>query len=286
MNSLSDLVDNALRSLSEGNVSAEAPARTGSDGLLLCPVCGTPRQKRVEVNLGGEPRTVVVPVLCACELRKDDERAAREEAERTTARAKRLRDECFAVNLSLRSCTFEADDGDSPDLSSRCRRYADTFNPAEPYGLLMYGGVGTGKSYMAAAVANRVIDRGFTALVTDIGTVATVMESSFGQRESNLKRILGYDLLVIDDIGAQRSTEYMMQHVYSVIDGRYRQGRPMVITTNLSAEGIAAARGNTAWNRIFDRVFERCYAMKVTGTSRRRQGALDVQKLMSERLDG
>lgn len=253
----------------------------GEDGLLVCGKCGTPKQKRIQVPFRDEP--MVVGVLCACEEREVREREKRERAEQAAAWADAKRDECFETARKLRLCTFEADDRKNPKVSMACERYADTFAKNDPYGLLLYGGVGGGKTYMAAAIANRVIDRGFSALQTDIGTIATILESSFEKRQRNLERILGYDLLVIDDIGAQRSTEYMMQHVYAVIDGRYRQGRPMVITTNLDEEKMSDYRTSGPWSRIFDRILEVCYPIKLAG-SRRQVNQLEMRKSMRDRL--
>ena len=84
---------------------------------------------------------------------------------------------------------------------------------------------------MSVCVANALLDAGYSVLHTDIAHIVNVMESSFEGRAGNLERILSYDLLCIEDLGAQRSTEYMMEHVFNVIDGRYKAGRPMVITT-------------------------------------------------------
>ena len=254
----------------------------GEDGLIVCGKCGAPKQCRVESPFHDEP--MVVRCLCACEEREEAERTAREEAEQAAAWAEARRDECFASAAFLRTCTFEADDRANPQVSTACERYADTFSRSDRYGLILYGGVGTGKSFMAAAIANRVIDHGFTALQTDIGSIATVMESSFEKRQRNLARILGYDLLVVDDIGAQRSTEYMMQHVYSIIDGRYRQGKPMVITTNLDFEGLSGGLASGPWGRVFDRISEVCYPVEFTGKSRRRVKSVEMRKAMRARL--
>ena len=128
-----------------------------------------------------------------------------------------MRERCFESAPALAGCTFEADDQKNTKVSAACERYANTFERGDPYGLLLFGEVGGGKTYMAAAVANRLIERGFSVLHTDIGSVATLMESSFEKRQRNLERILSYDLLIIDDLGAQRSTEYMMQHVYAAV---------------------------------------------------------------------
>lgn len=254
----------------------------GKDGLLVCGRCGQPKQKRLEVPFRGKP--LIVGVACECERKAEAEREERERRAAAAEKAKKARRECYRDCESYQSYTFEADDRLNPKRSDVCLRYAETFDKSDPYGLLLWGDVGTGKSYMAAAIANRVIDRGYTALLTDIGSIVSLMESSFDDRRKNLDRILRYDLLVIDDLGAQRGTEYMMEHVYAVIDGRYRSGRPMVITTNFDAKEIAANRDSERWGRIFDRILECCFPVEFRGESRRRGKTGDMRKKMRERL--
>lgn len=282
MDSLDNLITNAIPTQDSGETGSAKRARIGADGLAICAVCGAPLQRRVELAFRNEP--IVVRILCDCEIAEQRKREEREAEEKRLAEIGRMRRECFAEEDSYRNYTFDADDGENPALTARCKRYADTFNPEEPYGMLLYGDVGTGKTYMAAAIANRVLDRGFSVYQTDMHSIVGIMESSFSDRRMNLERILRYDLLIIDDLGAQRTTEYVMQHVYAIVDGRYRRGKPMVITTNLSANDIARARNNEAWNRVYDRILERCYLLKVTGESRRREGAVSVQELMEKRL--
>ena len=142
---------------------------------------------------------------------------------------------------------------------SLCERYAATFDPKDPYGLLLLGDVGTGKSFMSSAIANRVNDLGFSAFQTDVRYIVNLMESSFEKRQRNLDRVLSCDLLLIEDLGAQPNTSYMMEHVYAIIDGRYKSGKPMVITTNLDPWHINDASGDEAWERVFNRILERCY---------------------------
>lgn len=139
---------------------------------------------------------------------------------------------------------------------------------------------------MSSAIANRVIDRGFSALQTDVRSIVNLMESSFEHRQRNLDRILGYDLLLIEDLGAQRSTSYMMEHVYSVIDGRYKTGKPMVVTTNFGGDRIngSISDSDDPWSRIFDRILERCYPIRFTGQNRRTIKKEDMRKVMKERL--
>lgn len=143
--------------------------------------------------------------------------------------------------------------------------------------------MGTGKSFMSSAIANRVIDLGFTAFQTDVRYIVNLMESSFEKRQQNLDRILSYDLLLIEDLGAQRNTSYMMEHVYAIIDGRYKSGKPMVITTNLDPARFNDS-SDESWNRIFDRILERCYPIEFTGDNRRAGKKADMRKAMRQRL--
>ena len=180
---------------------------------------------------------------------------------------------------------FDADDGRNAAQSTVCKAFAATFDPKDPEGLVLYGKRGTGKSFHASCIANAVIKRGFSCLVTDIKQVVNLMESSFEKRSGNLERILAPDLLILEDLGAQRSTEYVMEHVYDVIDGRYKAGKPMVITTNFDfRERILNATADDPWGRVFDRIVEVGFPVKYDGNSRRREIGMKNRKDFKRKL--
>lgn len=255
-----------------------------ADGLLVCGKCGKRKEHRLPAipALGKEARTVHVP--CECVERERREREEQERRYKAERLAEKRREECFRNSGFFRDCSFRTDDGRTPNQSKLCRRFAETFDPTDPGGLLLWGRVGTGKSFMSSAIANAVIDQGFSAIQTDIATVANVMESSFERRRANLDRILGTDLLLIEDLGAERCTEYMLGMVYTVIDGRYKSGKPMVITTNIQLADIYHPQETSPWCRIFDRITERCYPIEFTEASRRRSKAALMRRAMEERL--
>ena len=66
-----------------------------------------------------------------------------------------------------------------------------------------------------------------------------------------------YSLLVIDDLGVERNTEYAMEQMFTVIDSRYRSKKPLIVTTNLKLEEIKNPP-DLAHARIYDRILERC----------------------------
>ncbi len=274
--------------LNRVDVTQTAPKESGhgdhrnEEGLLICGKCGTPKEMRLTCEALG--RSSIVPIPCECAKAEEREREERKKAEERRVKEEQMRKECFPASGFYRDCTFEADDGKTPNTSSLCERYAATFDPKDPYGLLLLGDVGTGKSYMSSAIANRVIDLGFSAFQTDVRYIVNLMEESFDKRQSKLDRVLSYDLLLIEDLGAQRNTSYMMEQVYTIIDGRYKSGKPMVITTNLDPRRINDASGDEAWKRVFDRILERCYPIEFNGSNRRAAKKMEMREAMRKRL--
>lgn len=253
------------------------------DGLLVCGKCGERLEMRLPLILDmKEP--MVVPIKCECQLAEEREEEKARLSKERAARIAKERVRCFKGAERYRSWVFERDDRRNPEITEACQRFAAAFDAADPCGLLLWGGTGTGKSVMAACLANAVIDKGLTARFTDIGYIVSLMESSFEGRRSNLDELLQYDLLLIDDLGVQRSTEYMMEHVYGIVDGRYRSNKPMVITTNFTLDQIASSAPGKQWQRVFDRIMEVCYPIGFKGASRRKRNAADMRKTMRERL--
>ena len=80
------------------------------------------------------------------------------------------------------------------------------------------------------------------------------------------------DLLIIDDLGAERETSYALERVYNVIDSRYRANKPMLLTTNLGVEELKNS-DNIQYRRTYDRILEICYPVEFTGPSWRRKEA-------------
>ena len=77
---------------------------------------------------------------------------------------------------------------------------------------------------------------------------------------------------------------YLLQQVYTIIDGRYKSGKPMVITTNLDPRRINDASGDEAWKRVFDRILERCYPIEFNGSNRRAAKKMEMREAMRKRL--
>jgi DNA replication protein DnaC len=237
------------------------------DGLLHCGKCKTPKQCRVEIF--GAIRTPYC--LCKCETEKRD----REEAERKRAERERKSKELRKIGFpdsDMQRWTFANDDLQNPRITQAMQKYVENFPELRKkgQGLLLYGPVGTGKTYAAAEVANALIDKGYSALVTNFARIANTVSGLYEGKQAYYDSLNRFELLVIDDLAAERKTEYMSEIVYNVIDSRYRAGLPMIITTNLTADELKNPQEIT-YKRIYDRVMEKCLPVEVTGRNRRHQ---------------
>lgn len=268
-------LNNMIDSISQ-NVPIAENEYIGDDGLLHCAVCHKKTQTIVEFE--GEKRTV----RCICDC-KQKEMKAYKQAE-IQAENERMRRRCFA-ETNMAGWTFANDDGKNPKISNAMKRYSDDFRDfkAEGRGLLLYGSVGTGKTYYAACIANALIDIGYSVLMTNFARLTNEIQGRFDDKNEYIDSLNRYSLLIIDDLGAERKSEYMQETVFSIIDSRYRSGLPFIITTNLSAEEIKK-NGDIGYSRIYDRILERCFPIEVKGESRRRQNLKNNFADVKERL--
>lgn len=242
------------------------------DGIVHCGVCGMPMECRVKI--GGN--LVTVPCMCRCESKKwdDDKRADEEEQKRI--RTKKLRTEGISDKL-VRSYTFDA--ADKTENILRCKKYVDRWTEMmeNNNGLLFWGNVGTGKTYAAACIANAVIDMGIPAIMTSFHKIL----NCGWNKEEIVRDMKNYPLLVIDDLGAERESDYALEIVQYVIDERYKVNKPIIITTNLRVKDLEEPK-NMRYKRIYDRVLEMCVPVYFDGPSKRKKAAADKMRFAKE----
>lgn len=239
----------------------------GKDGILYCGVCDTKKQTRISVM----QKEMTVPVMCRCEQeRHDTEIAEKKEAEKLRVISK-LRRECFLTD-EMAGQTFAVDDQHDSRISAAMRRYAERWDEVkvENMGLLLYGQVGTGKSFFAACIANALIDKGIPVKMTSFSRIVNEIQGLYTGRQEYLDKLTSYPLLIIDDLGAERGSDFMLEQVYAVVDARYQSGLPLIVTTNIPV-GEIKEPADLKYRRIYDRILERCHPVKIDGPSRRRE---------------
>ena len=262
-----DYIKQAIQAAAEAaQKHTPSNAIVGRDGLLHCPVCAKPLQ--VQLSIAGA--TYTVPCLCACGEAKQAAAEESERAERQRIRAEHYAKTCYGWRAApaMMQKTF-AHSCHNPRQTALCRDYAANFDRmrAEGRGLLMYGGVGTGKSYLAACIANELLLRPETVRMTSIATLATM---PIDQRDDAVEYGSFCHLLILDDLGAERRTPYVMDLLFTLIDSRLSAGLPTIVTTNLSPAELAMT-DDLAFRRLTDRLFETMTPVKFEGDSLRKK---------------
>ncbi len=244
---------------------------TGEDGLLYCGKCRKPKEAYFPEGkaLFGLDRH---PAECDCQRAQRIEREAVEQQRRHLDTVEDLKRRGFS-DTAMRDWTFENDNGRNPQTAV-ARFYAEHWDTmqAENIGYLFWGGVGTGKSYLAGCIANALMEKEIPVRMTNFAIILGDLAATFEGKNEYISNLCRYPLLILDDFGMERDTAYGLEQVYSVIDSRYRSRRPLIVTTNLTLQQIQNPP-DTAYARIYDRLLEMCAPVRFTGGNFRRETA-------------
>ena len=240
-----------------------------SDGLFYCSVCHMPRQKKL-IAMG---HTYSVRISCRCEMirqeQEEDDRQFREfRMQIAQLKSSGLQDKY------LHNCTFENDLGYNPEISI-ARMYVENWKKmkSECRGLLLWGPVGTGKTFIAGCIANALLEQCVPVMMTDMTKILNMLNGMYAKnRNEFIDGLNFYDLLILDDLGKEHRTEFAMEQVFQLIDSRYRCRKPMIVTTNLTMEELKD-QSNLAHTRIYSRILELCTPLKINNRDIRQQNA-------------
>ena len=267
------------------------PTRTITKADKVCPECGKPiRYETVEIF--GQKRTYEIKCECvvAKEKRECEERQARG---MKNYRMSRL----YGIGLLTRhrGMTFEAfaPRKEQQAAYDACKAYSDMFSKAIQTGLMLAGQAGCGKTHLAVAIAIEIAKRkplpnwdktSFERYADDkpenfadhcgIQFIPTAellnrIKKTYDNHEDTDEIIDKYkktQLLILDDLGAERETDWALEQLYEIIDYRYNELLPLIVTTNLTASELTAALGD----RTSDRLRSMCKLLSITAPSQRK----------------
>ena len=253
----------------------------GEDSLVYCSKCRTARQKRIAfAGKMIEPRC-----MCACQTAAYEQREQERKHREFLDRVEKNR----SVGLTdpvLRKHTFENDLGYNPKQMEMAKRFVQHWEEfqKDSMGLLLWGPVGTGKSFIAGCIANALLDQGVPVMMTNFARLLNRLTDMYaGDRNDYIDSFNSFPLLIIDDLGVERNSEFAREQVFSVIDSRYRSQLPMIVTTNLTPEQMRNPE-DLARARIYDRVLERCTPIRVDSQNIRKQNKMDNLKKSKQLL--
>lgn len=239
------------------------------EGILVCGFCGRPKEHRC----GG----MVFPVVHDHQLR--DLSSHRETAEERARRIEANRSRCFAGEFCEEGerDRFELADPDSPfEALQECRSFVATFadqrKGRQGRGMILYGPVGRGKTFLAGCVCNALLDEGWRCLMTSTRRIRGDIERSYGSQNDVVERLCRNDLVVLDDLFRDRDTEAGRETVFTVVDALYKMRVPVIVTTNMRSESLTFP--SDADQPVVERLKERCHRIAVEGPNKRQSRAL------------
>lgn len=194
------------------------------------------------------------------------------------------RQEAFGNAPTLYDYRFDNDNGTVPQLE-QARRYVSHWKDMQEQnlGLLFWGKPGNGKTFAAGCIANALLESEALYWVqvkmTTLGTILNKLPGMSAQdKEFYINGLLNCSLLILDDFGMERQTDYAREQVFNIIDGRYLARKPLIVTTNLSLAELKHP-SDMAQQRIYDRILEMCVPVCFDGESLRQEKAKENLRL-------
>lgn len=254
------------------------------DGHIYCKTCNE--------RIDGKPipmldkKLMIIRNACKC----DRDRAEQEKLREKQIEQDRLRKNCF-ISKNQIAYTFEnADEDTDKEIIKKTKNYVKHFEEMrkDNVGLLLYGNVGSGKTYIACSIANAVITeysynvkmRNFAQILNDLQKGGFTLD-----RNEYIEQITNPALLILDDFGIERNTEYALEQIYNVINARYLKARPTIITTNLNFKDIEQEQEDIMLGRIYSRIIEMCLPLRVIGLDRRKIQSKEKLKKAQNLID-
>lgn len=183
--------------------------------------------------------------------------------------AKRTPLECSRFeDFSLRYYTAEQREH-MQAIFDYCKEYADTFD-RDSYSLLFFGETGLGKTHLSLAIAGELITKGWYVLYDSTQSIMNQLEREHfgkGTGDDYEKLLLECDLLIMDDLGTEFSTQFTLAEFYNILNSRLLKNRPTIISTNLDLKGIE----NKYTKRIASRIVGEYELLHFVGSDIRQQ---------------
>lgn len=261
-----------LRTLAEYTLNIYGEEKEGDfyeNGLLHCGICKEAKVLQIDGN-NGKPFKVGRACRCIRREREEAERRLKEEQRKEEIEKYKTVSGIIGREQNLHFSDLTVTDNNRKIIEI-CSDYVDNFKSHEKAGegFIFYGDVGTGKTIMAEVIINTFIERyaqpAKMVQLTDIIQLAIDNGTSYNSFIATLSYI---PLLVVDDLGVERKSDFAIEKITQIVDKRYKSFKPTIYTTNLSVKAMEECE-DMQYRRIYDRILDRCKPIRFKGKSMR-----------------
>lgn len=162
----------------------------------------------------------------------------------------------------------------SPPIVTQVRRFVRQIDEQldAGRGLWFHGSVGTGKTTLAMLVSRHALDAGRSVAIYSLPRLLAEIRTTFDDDRANsytglLDRLTEVDLLHIDDVGAEKTSPWVLEQLYAIVNARYEDERSIIVTTNLERDALAEQINE----RTVSRLEEMCEVLPLWGADARQQ---------------
>ena len=246
------------------------------NNILHCGKCGTPKETMLDLweletlrngnkNMfrGYEPRFVVRPIPCEHERKAMEAEEERLKKEKINRESDLNKARCFDFD-GFKDVYFANDDKRDKEASRIATSFVANFEDVKKkgQGMIFSGGTGSGKTFMAAIVANELLNKGYRVKFTRLQILNQKMMEDYGRAKSPIMDYLETcDLVILDDFGTEKSTSAANENYFMIVDCLSRKRIPIIVTTNMNGAQMASDE-EYSHKRIYSRILERCKPVK------------------------
>ena len=227
------------------------------DGHIYCKACNE-RIDGKAIPMLDKP--MIIRTACKCVRDRQEQEKQREKL----LKQDRLRQNCFISKNQIAYTFGNADEDTDKDIIKKVKNYVKHFEEMRK---------DTEYSYTVKI-------RNFAQILNDL------QKGGFNlDRNEYIEQITNPTLLILDDFGIERNTEYALEQIYNVINARYLKARPTIITTNLNFKDIEKEQEDIMLGRIYSRIIEMCLPLRVIGLDRRKIQSKEKLKKAQNLID-
>ncbi len=175
-------------------------------------------------------------------------------------------------NLSYKFDNFELNTSNKK-VFNNLKNYSEKLvNGIEKKGLILVGNNGVGKTHLACSIANKLIENGIPVIYGTLINLLAELRNSYDTDNdiSEMEIIKLYEnvaLLIIDDLGKEKPSEWGLEKLFTIINSRYENNLPVIITTNYNQNSLVerlSLNGEIETAKsIISRLYEMCYLVKI-----------------------